>query len=110
MTSGTILAFVIWCAVGLFFIVLGILSFFSKKAVGFWANANMFEVTDVKKYNCAMCKLYCTLGIVFFFLGFPLLSPESPLGILFSTIGVMFEAIMAMVIYTTVIEEKYKRK
>ena len=106
----TLIEFGIWCMVGLFFIALGIYAQFSKKAVGFWANAEMFQVTDVKKYNGAMCKLFCTMGIIFIFLGVPLLWKEAALWILFSCIGVMIEVIVAMIIYTIVIENKYKKK
>ena len=53
----TLIGFGIWCMAGLFFIALGVYALFSKKAVGFWANAEMFQVTDAKKYNrqCANC-------------------------------------------------------
>ena len=108
--SEMIIAFGIWCIVGFFFIGLGIFAVFSKKPVGFWANAEMFQVTDVKKYNKAMCKLYCIMGVVFIILGLPLLSKEKVMLILFSSVGVMIEVIVAMVIYITVIEKKYKKK
>ena len=49
-----IIGFIIWSLVGCVFIFIGIYSFFSQKAVGFWANVKMFEVTDVKKYNAAI--------------------------------------------------------
>ena len=109
--TGEVVGFVIWCALGLLFIGMGIYAFFSKKAqpMGFWANAKMFEVTDVKKYNAAMGKLFCGFGVVFLILGFPLLSKNGAL-IVLSTAGVMFEAITMMVIYTVVIEKKYKKK
>ena len=106
----TLIGFGIWCMVGLFFIALGVYALFSKKEVGFWANAKMFQVTDVKKYNKAMCKLFCIMGVVFIFLGLPLLRKETTLWILFSCVGVMAEVIVAMIIYTTVIEKKYKKK
>lgn len=106
----TLIGFGIWCIVGFFFIALGIYALFSKKEVGFWANAEMFQVTDVKKYNKAMCKLFCIMGVVFIFLGMPLLRKETTLWILFSCVGVMVEVIVAMIIYTTVIEKKYKKK
>ena len=48
---GMIIGFIIWSIVGCLFIFLGIHSLFSKKAMGFWANAKMFEVTDIKKYK-----------------------------------------------------------
>lgn len=107
--TGTVIGFVIWCITGCFFIALGIYSLFSKKAIGFWANVKMFQVTDVKKYNRAMCKLFCIMGVIFIFLGFPLLSEQNSVWILFSVIGVMLEVIAAMIIYTNVIEKKYKK-
>lgn len=107
--TGTMIGFVIWCITGGFFIALGIYSLFSKKAIGFWANVKMFQVTDVKKYNRAMCILFCIMGVVFILLGFPLLSKQNAVWILFSVIGVMLEVIVAMIIYTTIIEKKYKK-
>ena len=55
------------------------------------ANADVFEVTDIKKYNHAVAKLFCIFGIVLIVLGIPLL------------------AIIAMVVYSLVIEKKYKK-
>ena len=106
----TIIGFVIWCITGLFFVALGIFSFVSKKPIGFWANAEMFQVTDIKNYNAAMGKLYCTMGIVFILLGVPLLSGHNSAWILLSASGVMIEVIVAMIVYITVIEKKYKKK
>ncbi|MDD6057845.1 MAG: hypothetical protein PUB98_06265 [Clostridiales bacterium] len=102
--------FLIWSIVGCLFICLGIYSFFSKRAVGFWANANTFEVTDVKKYNAAVAKLFCVFGMVFVLLGVPLLAGQNSAWIFLSIIGTMAESITAMVIYTMVIEKKYKKK
>ena len=110
--SETILAFMIWAVIGLLFVLMGIYAIFSKKAqpMGFWANAKMFEVTDVKKYNAAMGKLFCAFGIVFIILGLPLLSGQNSAWIILSAFGVMGEAIVMMGIYTIVIEKKYKKK
>lgn len=55
-------------------------------------------------------KLFCVFGMVFIFLGFQLLSEQNSAWILFSVFGVMFESIIAMVIYTTVIEKKYNKE
>lgn len=104
------IGFMIWSAVGCLFIGLGIYSFFAKKAVGFWANAEMFQVTDIKKYNRAVGKLFCIFGIVFIILGLPLLSGQNSAWILLSVLGVMIECITIMMVYTTVIEKKYKKK
>lgn len=107
--TGAVIGFVIWCITGSFFIALGIYSLFSKKAIGFWANAEMFQVTNIKKYNRAMCKLYCIIGVIFVFLGLPLLSKHTVMWILLSVVGVMLEAIVAMIVYTIAIEKKYKK-
>ena len=48
------LGFLIWCAAGCLFVGFGVYALLAKRPVGFWANAEMFEVTDVKRYNRAM--------------------------------------------------------
>lgn len=108
--TGNEIGFLIWCLAGCLFIGLGIHARFAKAAVGFWANAQMFEVTDRQKYNAAMSKLFCAFGIVFSFLGLPLLSGSNSAWILFSVFGALAECIAAMAIYTLVIEKKYKKK
>lgn len=101
--------FIVWSIVGCLFIGVGIYAFFAKKAIGFWANAEMFKVTDIKKYNGAVARLFCVYGIVFTALGFPLLSGQNATWILFSVLGMVIESITAMIVYTTVIERKYKK-
>lgn len=107
--TGMMIGFVIWSALGGVFIGLGIYSLFSKKAIGFWANVKAFEVTDIKKYNAAMAKLFCTFGIVLMVLGVPLLSGQNSAWILLSVAGMMIESIIAMIVYTMVIEKKYRK-
>ena len=110
--SETLLAFFIWLVIGLLFVGMGTHALFSKKAqpMGFWANAKMFEVTDVRKYNAAMGKLFIIYGIVFIILGLPLLSGENSADLILTMFGVMAETIVMMAIYTVVIEKKYKKK
>lgn len=104
------IGFVIWAVVGCFFIGMGIYSFSAKKATGFWANAQTFQVNDVKKYNCAMGKLWIVFGTVFILLGLPLLTgPDSPF-IFVSVFGIVIETLTAMTIYTQVIERKYRKR
>lgn len=109
---GTLLGFVIWLLVGCFFVALGIYAFVSKKEVafGFWANADMFPVKDIKAYNRAVGRLWCLFGIVFAVLGLPLLAGQNSAWILLSVLGIMAEVIVTMIIYVTVIEKKYRRK
>lgn len=70
----------------------------------------MFEVTDRKKYNAAVGKLFIILGIVFILLGLPLLAGQNSPWIFLSVLGALMECIIAMIVYTVVIEEKYKKK
>lgn len=65
--------FIIFCIWGVIYVCLAIYIWFSKKAIGFWGNKKMFEVTDIRKYNHAMSKFYVVHGMVFIFLGLPLL-------------------------------------
>ena len=104
------LGFIIWAFVGIAVIAIGIFAFFSKKAVGVWANMEMFEVTDYKKYNYAVGKMLCIFGVVFIILGFPLLSRQTAPFILFSTVGIIIETIIAMAFYTWIIEKKYRKR
>ncbi len=108
--AGRIIGLIIWGLTGLLFVGMGIYAFFSKKPMGFWANSEMFEVTDAKKYNSAVAKLFCAFGIVFILLGLPLLAEENPALIILSVLGTMLETIVMMAIYVTVIEKKYKKK
>lgn len=106
------MAFVIWLLISVAFIILGIYACVSKKEVafGFWANAETFPVNDIKAYNHAVGKLWCVFGVVFAIMGIPLLKGQNSPLIIFSILGIMVEAIVAMVIYTTVIEKKYRKK
>lgn len=106
--------FVMVVIVGLIFIVMGIYCLRSKRAeskpCGFWANSEMFPVTDVKAYNRAMGKMWCVYGSVFILLGLLALDGQnSPFGML-SVVGIMFETIAVMAVYVCVIEKKYRKK
>ena len=104
---GNITGFILWLLVGCALIGLGIYARFTKKAMGFWANAKVFDVTDVEKYNNAVAKLFIVFGIVFIILGLPLLLKTPSILIFLPSIGVMIESITAMIVYTVVIEKKY---
>ena len=108
--DGAVLGFIIWLLCGSFFIGLGIYSLFSKKSMGFWAGEEVVGVTDVKKYNSAMAKLYFAYGAGMILLGIPLLDGQNSAGIVISILGIMFESILAMAVYLVVIERKYKKK
>ena len=102
--------FVIWMLCSVVMVAFGICAFFSKRIMpfGFWANAKVFEVRDVRAYNRAVGKLWCVFGFVFALLGLPLLTGQNSPYIILSIMGCMVEAIGAMVVYVTVIEKKYR--
>jgi len=105
-------AFLIWLLFSILSIGHGIHAFCSKKTVpfGFWANAQVFAVKDVRAYNRAVGKLWCVFGIVLAFLGIPLLKGKNTPYAIISILGAMAEAIAAMAVYVAVIEKKYREK
>ena len=104
------IGFALWCVCGMTMIGLGIYAFFARKPMGFWANAEVFSIAEVRGYNRAVGKLFCLYGSIFILLGLPLLKGQNSPGILLSILGVMLESIALMVVYTTVIERKYRKK
>lgn len=107
--TGKIMGFVIWGVMGCLIIGFAIYGFFSKKPMRFWANAEAFEINDLKKYNHAVAKLFFIFGLVVILLGIPLLSGQNSAWILFSVLGLMAASIILMAIYSLVIEKKYKK-
>ena len=47
--EGRIMGFIVFCMIGGMFLCWAVYTWFSKKPkpMGFWANAEMFEVTDI---------------------------------------------------------------
>lgn len=109
-----LIAFIIWAIMGVFFIVMGIYDMNSKKAkpFGFWANAEVGPIEDVKGYNRALGMLWCVYGVLFMVIGVPLLilNEQNAGLIMIPVIGVMLISIGAMAVYTVGIEAKYRKK
>lgn len=110
--EGRLIAFVIWVIIGVLFIVMGIYDFNSKKAkpFGFWANAEVAPIEDVKGYNRALGILWCVYGVLFTLIGLPLLDGQNSGLIIISILGAMLISIAAMVAYVVGIEPKYRKK
>ena len=108
--DGRIIGFIVWALCGCLMIGLGIGAFFSKKAVGFWANIKTFPVNDIRGYNRATGKLFTAYGVIFIVLGVPLLGGQNTPYILLSVLGVMIETIAIMAIYNVSITKKYREK
>lgn len=105
------LAFILWSLLGLAMVILGIYDYCSKKEVafGFWANAKIAPIKDVKSYNRALGKLFMVYGILLILLGLPLLiGNKSPL-IVLTIVGTSLLSIVVMAIYTIKIEGKYRK-
>jgi len=109
-----LIAFSIWAIMGVFFIVMGIYDMNSIKAkpFGFWANADVGPVEDVKGYNRALGMLWCVYGVLFIVIGVPLLilNEQNAGLIMIPVIGGMLISIGAMAVYTVGIEAKYRKK
>lgn len=105
-------AFILWLVIAGVMVGFGIYAIRSNRTVpfGFWANAEVFEVNDVKAYNRAVGKLWCVFGAVFALLGFPFLTGQNSPYFIVSILGCMAEAIGAMIVYVTVIEKKYRKR
>ena len=105
-----IYGFSAFALIGLFFLIIGIRCRHSDKPSGFWANAEQFEVNDVRAYNKTMSKLWFAAAVLYTAIGLPLLTPANILlVILVSVVGCMIVSIGLMVYFTTVIEPKYKK-
>ena len=107
-----LMAFIIWAIIGVLFIVMGIYCLKSKRVqpFGFWANAEVKPVEDVKGYNRALGILWCVYGILFTLIGLPLLDGQNSVLIIITMLGTMFISIGAMVAYVVGIESKYCKK
>ena len=105
-------AFMIVALMGLMFIGRGVYVFRSEKAkpFGFWANAEMPPISDVREYNRALGKLWIVFGSFFILFGIPLIAGQnSPFAVL-SILGIVIESIIALGVYTIGIEGKYRDK
>lgn len=103
------MGFIIWCTISCLFIGMGIVAFFSNKPVGFWNVSRMGQVTDIKKYNRAVGKLWCVAGICFMGLGVPLLAEQNSPIIFVSVAGSLVWAIVVMAVYEMGIMRKYRK-
>lgn len=110
--EGRLMAFVIWTIIGVLFIIMGIYDMKSKKTkpFGFWANADVILVEDVKGYNRALGRLWCVYGVLFTLIGLPLLDEQNTGLIIIPILGAMFISIAAMMVYVVGIESKYRKR
>ena len=105
-----IAGFVIWSAVALVLLGIGIMAWKSDKPVGFYTGAKPPEVTDVRKYNRAVAVLWFSYAALFELLGLPLLFlKQNSIGFLCSIAGVPVISIALMIVYNRILH-RYERK
>ena len=109
MNAGLIIGFVIWCIASGIFLVIGISCFFASGPAGFWANVKMCEVTDTKKYNRAVGKLFICFSIILEIFGLPLLAGQNSPLVFISIAGCMVLIVTTMLVYELVIMKKYRK-
>ena len=103
-----IIGFIIWSIVFLVILGIGIWSWHSGKAVGFFSGVKPPEVTDVRRYNRSVATLWFVYAALFESLGIPLLflKQNSPgfIPVIFSVPALL----IAMMIAYIRIEGKYR--
>ena len=105
-----IIGFVIWSAVSLLLLGIGIWSWRSGKAVGFFTGVKPPEVSDVKKYNRSVAALWFVYAVLLELLGLPLLFlKQHSAGFLLSLLGVPLISIALMIAYHRILA-KYRVK
>lgn len=117
MTEMTI-AYLIWLAVALLFVVLGVYDIANAekgKAFGFYNISpppKAESLTDVKAYNRAIGKLLIGAGLVFALLGLPLLfeGDNAAVIVLVGVLGSIAWVIGMVLVYELGIMKKYRKK
>ena len=102
--------FIIWSLNALIFPALGISCLKQKDAVGFFTLREAPKVTDVRKYNKAVAKLWFVSGIIFEALGVPLLFLEQNSPLFVPVILGTFALIIGLIVVYMRIENKYRIK
>ena len=106
MTAG----FVIWSAIALMLLGIGVWCLLSKKAVGFFAGVEPPKVTDVRKYNRAVARLWFVYAVLFELLGIPFLFlSQNSAGFLLPVLGTAVLSIGLMIVYNRILG-KYQQK
>jgi len=105
-----IIGFVIWSIVFLVLLGIGIWSWTSGKAVGFYTGTNPPEVTDVRGYNRSVAVLWFVYAGLFELLGLPFLFlKQNRSGFLWAVAGVPVITVALMIVYNRILR-KYERK
>ena len=110
INAGGIIGFIIWSICALIMIGIGVWSWRSQKAVGFFTGVKAPEVKDVVKYNHSVAILWFAYGILFEAFGVPLLFFKQNSGEFVITFFGTILSTLALVIGYTVILKKHQRQ
>ena len=103
-------AYIVWIAVCLILVCIGLTSFRAKEAVGFFTfEKNAEGIKDVQGYNHAVGKLWITAAVILALIGVPLLyaRQNSPIVIL-PVLGTVFWLLVLLIRYLR-IRDRYSR-
>ena len=104
-----LIGFIVWSIIALVIIGIGIWSWNSKKAVGFFAGVNPPKIKDVRKYNHSVAVLWFVYAVLFELLGLPLLFYEQNSAVfLLPGLGIHFISIGLMIAYTLMVNKHQK--
>ena len=105
-----IAGFIIWSAVSLSLVGIGIWAWFSRKAAGFYAGVEPPKVTDVRKYNHAVAVLWFVYAALFELLGIPLLFlKQNSAGFILPVLGIPVITIGLVIAYNRILS-KYQQQ
>ena len=103
-----IIGFIIWSIVSALMVIIGIVDWRSKKAVGFFTGVTPPEITDVKKYNHAVGVLWIVYGVLLEICGIPFLYlKQNDAGFIPVLIAAVVLSLALVIVYTR-IEHKYR--
>ena len=101
-----LIGFIIWSAVSLLLLGIGILTWNSGKAAGFFSGVEPPEVKDIRKYNHSVAFLWFAYALLFWLLGIPLLflKQNSALFVL-SILGTVMITIGLVIAYQRILQK-----
>ncbi len=105
-----LIAFLVFVLIGVFFVILGIYTYSSKKLQKFLVKIKPTNVDDISGYNKALGKLYAVFGIIVALTALPILIDSDSLLAVFSIVIVIFEYMILLLVYVLKIESKYSKK
>ena len=105
-----IAGFVIWTIVSIILFGVGVWTWISDKAVGFYTGVKPPEVNDIRKYNHSVAVLWFIYAALFELLGLPLLFlKQNAAGFLWSMLGVAAISILLMICYNRILARHRKK-